>query len=362
MSLTSLAKLGLQYTKTGLNYAGKAAKVLIHESMGDGHSVIAKARKAVPGKTVFVNFKTKTKVGFDTLKTDIKATANKPGIFAKAKANYLNGVSAASTGKNLSKLQKLVAGTKGIASAVGNTVKKAWTDGVASQVAKVTANGKNVTKLTKALGGLKGIAKPLCKAPLIYTAVLAYFEGPKIYNAYKHGGFGAGTAELGKVAAGVAVGGALGALGTVIGGPVLGAILFGVGETITRSLLGDSESAPAETKDEDNLAQAETNGIMPEEIDTQELRDKLRELEAQDSDAAEKPESNQSEETTQEQPELSATLQPSDVSAQGTTNPFLQSNNQYTNPFGFDAGSNIFQQYPMGYKFQYQGNGFGMMA
>lgn len=369
MNLSSLSKLG-QYAKTGFDYAKKATKVLIHESMGDGHTVIAKGRKSVGGGyTIFQNSKAKTKAGWDILKSDIKATANKPGIFAKAKTAYKSGVLSEAkevlrNGGKVNSATKLLGGLKGIKNAVTTSIKSAYKSGAFSQMRKVLAKGGKITNATKIWGGIKGLAKPLCKAPLIYTALVAVTEGPKIYKAYKNGGFWAGTKELGKVAAGVAVGGALGALGTVIGGPVLGAIAFGIGETITRSLLGDSESAPAETKDDDNLAQAQVNGIMPEEIDTTELRDKLRELEAQESEAeTQKPEeSEQAEASAQEQSELPATLQASDIPAQGTTNPFAQNNNQYSNPFGFDAGTNIFQAYPAGYKFQYQGNGFGMMA
>lgn len=369
MSLISLAKSGLSYSKTGLNYATKAAKVLIHESVGDGYSVISKARKSVGGGyTIFQNPKAKTKAGWDALKADIKTVANKPGLLAKAKAHYNIGVTAASAGKNLNPLQKLVAGSKGIASAIKDSVKTAYKSGAVKQMQKVFAKGGKITNATKVWGGIKGLAKPLCKAPFLYAATLAIFEGPKVYDAFKNGGFWAGLKEAGKVCAGVAVGGALGALGTAVGGPVVGALAFAAGEQVTRSILGDSESEEAETKEgeQDDLTQATANGVMEEDPDTQAIRDQLR-SEVADMENEDKSENKEDAETSQTTSELPEKLEASDTSVQNqlTTNPYLQNNqtyyNQYTNPFGIDASTNIFQRFPMGYTFQYQGNGMGMM-
>ena len=187
--------------------------------------------------------------------------------------------------------------------------------------------------------------------------------------------------EIGKSSIKVAAGAVAGALGTVVAGPIGGIIGYAAGEMLTSAVMGGSysENHPAEVKD-DETAQAQANGVMPE-TDTQAARDQLRaENEAADaaaqdsSDSSDKTNTDETQQTTATQTQeqtsnLPERLEASDTTPimqqPSTTNPYLMNNDtyysQYTNPFGFDAGSNIFQRFPMGYKFQYQGNGMGMM-
>jgi hypothetical protein len=373
MSIASLAKLGLQYGKTGLKYAS----VVPRYAFGEGYSVIQNARKSVGGRTIFQNFVPKAKIGFQTLKSDIIATASRPGLYAKAKAQYSAAVNAASAAKKLSSLQKIAAGTKGIASAVGKSISSTFKAGAAA-----ATTGKYLGKLGKfgkALGGTKAVLKPLCKMPVIASLVtLGYETYENIYPAFKNEGFWAGLKETGKSCIKIAAGAALGAVGAACGGAIGGIAGYVAGEWIANKIMGASYAETHAAETEEANPEEQPTEVVQDETNTQALRDKIRSLAPEVETAQQSQEGSEQAESTDEAQATDQTtaqqtqnnsglpekLEPSDTSVQSfTSNPVAQSAyTTYSNPFGLDAGSNIFQRYPMGYKFQYQGNGFGMMA
>ena len=257
MSIASLAKLGLQYGKTGLKYAS----VLPRYAFGEGYSVIQNARKSAGGGyTIFQNFVPKTKAGFQALKSDVIATASRPGLFAKAKAQYSAAVSAASAAKKLSSLQKIAAGSKGIASAVGKSISSTFKAGAAA-----ATTGKYLSKLGKfgqALGGTKAVLKPLCKMPVIASLVtLGYETYANIYPAFKEQGFWAGLKETGKSCIKIAAGAALGAVGAACGGAIGGIAGYVAGEWIANKIMGPSYSETHAAEDEDANSEEQVTGI-----------------------------------------------------------------------------------------------------
>lgn len=361
-------KQGLKYARTGVKYAS----VIPHYAFGKGYSTIQNARKAVGGKTIFQNFGKKSSVGWQTLKQDLAQTANKPGLLSKALKTFKAGVSNA--GANASLLKKAAAGTKNIAKTIGTKVANSYKSGAAA-----ASTGKYLSKLGKTgkiLGGLKSVTKPLRGMPVVASLVtLGYETYANIYPAFKEGGFWAGMKEAGKSCVKIAAGAALGAVGAAVGGFVGGLAGYAIGEQIADKLMGGSysDTHAAETKEgeQDELSEAQANGVMPEDPDTQTLREQLRlQQEAKDALDEQMIKDNESAEQEQSKLEAQATSElPEKLEASNTatqnqlvSNPYTSNGyNTYSNPFGFDAGTNIFQRFPMGYTFQYQGNGMGMM-
>ncbi len=357
--------------KTGLKYA----RVLPRYAFGNGYGVISNARKtSATGYTIFQNHVTKSKAGWKALVQDIQTTASRPskiasawknGVLSEAKAVLRNG-------GNVSCLTKLKGGLKGLASSTSGAIKSAYRTGVFSQMRKVLTNGGKVTTATKVWGGMKGVLKPLCKMPVLASIVTLAFEAPDIYRAFtdKDGGFVEGMKQLGKSGAKIAIGTAVGALGTVVAGPVGGIIGYGAGEYLSSLIFGNSysETHPAQAEGDKSEEQAELNGTMPDEADTQAQRDALRSENesASETETETETESAQSSEssatttqqTTQDNTGLPDKLLPPDPSTM-ISNPVA-----YTpNPFGFDGYTNIFQRFPMGYSAQYLGNGMnGLMV
>ena len=360
-----ILKQGLKYARTGAKYAS----VVPHYAFGNGYGTIQNARKAVGGKTIFQNFGKKSTVGLQTLKQDLIQTANKPGLLSKAVKTFKAGVSNA--GANAGFLKKAAAGSKNIAQTIGTKVANSYKAGVAA-----ASTGKYLSKLGKTgqiLGGLKSVTKPLRGMPIFVSlATLGYETYENIYPAFKEGGFWAGAKEAGKSFVKIGAGAALGAVGAAFGGFVGGLAGYVIGEQIADKLMGGSysETHAAETKEgeSDELAIAQQNGVMPKDPETQGLVDEeiSQPAESEKADEAKAESENESKETEEAQAtsELPEKLEASNTAVQDqlVSNPYTSNGyNSYSNPFGFDAGTNIFQRFPMGYTFQYQGNGMGMM-
>lgn len=363
-------------TSTILKTGWKYARVLPRYAFGNGYGVISEARKTAAGGTwkTLRHSATASKAGWQALKTDIAATAARSSRVGGA---WSRGVSAeisriTSGGGTVTTLSKLKGGLKGLAKTAGTAIKTAWTTG--STAASAGKYLGKLGKFGKFLGGMKGVLKPLCKMPVIASIVTLAFEMPDIYSAFKDGGFFEGIKQLGKSGAKVAIGTAVGALGTVIGGPVGGIAGYVIGETLSGMIFGKSwnetheKPSEAQAQGDQNSKDAELNGTMPADADTQAERDRLRAengaVEADDEDDDEEGDDESAEQTVQnDQSGLPERLEaPTDTTTYYPTMQPSYAQSYNSNPFGFDAGTNIFQRFPMGYTFQYEGNGFGMMV
>lgn len=361
--------------KTGWKYA----RVLPRYAFGDGYGVISHARTTAAGGTwkTLRHSATASKAGWNALKADIAATAARPSRIAAAwKSGVLSEArTILRSGGQISTLAKLKGGLKGLAKTAGTAIKTAWTTG-----STAAATGKYLSKLGKFgkfLGGLGGVLKPLCKMPVLASIITLGLEMPDICRAFSDGGFVEGIKQLGKSGAKITIATAVGALGTVVGGPVGGIVGYVAGEALSSWIFGKSynelhpKAEETQAQGDQNAQDAELNGTMPADADTQAERDRLREEnEAQETDNENEncnPDSSESAKSETAQPTQDQSGLPERLEAPTDTTTFYSPMQpSYTpsynsNPFGFDAGTNIFQRFPMGYTFQYQGNGFGMM-
>lgn len=337
--------------------AWKALKLIPRYAFSDGASVISKARKATVAKGnkflfckdnefALKNASTKISAGWKALKKDAAKTMN---------SNKSVWASLRSFGKSL--ISKPKAGIRAVTSAAAKA-------------------GKTAGFWAKAGGALKGLWKACNKLPIIGTLFVIGGEIPDIYTAFSKGGAWEGTKQVLKSSAKV-VGFAAGtALGAVVGGPV-GALAGGLAaDMLVNYLTGGSysENHPEETEE------TEQQGDSQSEADTDTSSSSSSDAASGSSNSSAGASSTGSAATgsdtattTAQQPTTTVTTPfptPWSMSGfamgtgmgmgMGIFNPFGMGMGMY-NPASAVAstllqpGENIFEKYPMGYKFQYMG-------
>ncbi|MBO6256780.1 hypothetical protein J6N69_01920 [bacterium] len=339
--------------------AWKALKLIPRYAFSDGASVISKARKATVAKGnkflfckdnefALKNASTKISAGWKALKKDAAKTMN---------SNKSVWASLRSFGKSL--ISKPKAGIRAVTSAAAKA-------------------GKTAGFWAKTGGALKGLWKACNKLPIIGTLFVIGGEIPDIYTAFSKGGAWEGTKQVLKSSAKV-VGFAAGtALGAVVGGPV-GALAGGLAaDMLVNYLTGGSysENHPEETEE------TEQQGDSQSEADTDTSSSSSSDAASDSSNSSAGASSTGSAATgsdtattTAQQPTTTVTTPfptPWSMSGfamgtgmgmgmgMGMFNPFGMGMGMY-NPASAVAstllqpGENIFEKYPMGYKFQYMG-------
>ena len=337
----------------------KTLRLIPRYAFSDGASVISKARKATVAKGnkflfckdnefALKNAGTKISAGWNALKKDAVKTMNsKKSVWA----------SLCSFGKSL--ISKPKAGIRAVTAAAAKA-------------------GKTAGFLAKTGGALKGLWKACSKLPIIGTLFVIGGEIPDIYDAFSRGGAWEGVKQTLKSSAKV-VGFAAGtALGAVVGGPV-GALVGGLaGDMLVNYLTGGSyaENHPEETTEEQSQVQSQSTEGSKSSEQSQTSQETSSSASSSDTSSSTSPIASST----------GVSSAPSYPTSTGMTNPFgigLNIPNPVmigmTNPFvmpgfamgtgmgmynpGFpmmnqilQPGENIFEKYPMGFKFQYIGN------
>jgi len=122
-------------------------------------------------------------------------------------------------------------------------------------------------------GALSGMGKVIAKRmPLIGVLATLYFDGPKIYDAFKNRGFVAGLkectgvgVELGGMAAGAAIGSCFGPVGTLVGG-IVGGVIGMIGRNFIAPEPPEKEQAQKGAYTENEVKQLRQMGLSDEEI------------------------------------------------------------------------------------------------
>ena len=347
MGIGSILKTGLKYIKTVPRYA-----------FGGGNEVISAARKSkyasgAKFETIFKNPLEKAKAGISALHKDVLATAAKPSFFSKLKSLWKSGVNTAtSAGAKLGIMGTIKAGLKGIGSAAVKAVKGAYQ-----------------------AGGIKGILKPLKKMPLLGTLLTIGWEIPDIVKAFKDkdSGFTEGCKQILKSGAKIVTGTIFSAVGAALGGPVGGALGYLAGEQLASFIVGGSysETHPEEATEKQSQAQSQSTEGSQSSEQSQTSQEASQETSSSSSSSGSSSDATGS----------ATSSTPSYPTSTGMTNPFGLGLNVpnpamigLNNPFGFGIGSgmynpvfpmmnqilqpgeNIFEKYPLGFRFQYMGN------